>query len=287
MAKATAIVGNAGTSTDYQSLTVSGGAVSGSINVQPGWYDITIKVYNGGRLLSQNVLSKVGVGDVFITAGQSNFCNYYTPLVSTAPDDKVNSRGLTGLLPWRAGADPQDTVDGSSSSVFPALGNLITARTTYPVGFINVGHGGTTVQDWQPAGSYYPNIKTAIQTYFPGSNGFTAFLWHQGENDAGAGTTQVTYTAKLKVIIDQIRADAGWTMPCLIAVATHPNEATGAGVSAGQVDVGTNYTRCFQGANTDTLDNTYRTDNVHFNSSTGRTAHATLWYNALVSAGLI
>lgn len=281
------IEGEVGTTSAFQNLTVSGGAVSGSILAAPGWYNLEIKIYSGSTLLSRNILPQVGVGDIFITAGQSNFANYYATLTTANPNDKVNARGITGGTPWQRAADPQPGPDNTNSSVFPKLGDLITARTTYPVGFISVAQGNTAVVDWIPGTANYTKIHTAITTYLSGANAFRAFLWHQGENDGAFSTTQGNYTSRLQLIIDEIRADAGWQVPCLIAKATHPNEVAGAGVILAQVAVGTTYLGCFAGANTDSLDDTYRSDGVHFNATTGRNAHAQLWYDALVAAGLI
>ncbi len=84
-----------------------------------------------------------------------------------------------------------------------------------------------------------------------------------------------------------MQTDAGQAVPFGVAVTeTHPNQATGAGVMAGQAQVAA-LTNCYTGANPDTLGNTFRYDTVHFNSITGRSAHAGLWYAALLSNGLI
>lgn len=217
---------------------------------------------------------------VFITAGQSNAANYAKPLDTSVPGVNVLASGLTGPT-FSQAFDPQPVADNTFSSPWPRLGDALYARTGRRIKFISVGQGNTQISQWVPGQANYNKIKSAVQL-FP-VNGFTAFLWHQGENDASFGTSQSAYSSALISIINQLRADAGWNAPCGIAIATHPNEATGAGVIAAQTSVGTTYYACFQGANTDTLGNTFRqVDNTHFTTPTGTTAHANLWYNAIV-----
>jgi hypothetical protein len=222
--------------------------------------------------------------DIIITAGQSNFANFYTVLNTTPPDINVSSRGLTGQSPWRNAYDPQPVADGVNSSVFPILGNLIVGYTKKPIGFINLGVSNSTVSSWAPNGANYSRIQSALSI---ADGPIIAFLWQNGETDSANGASQNSYATSLKAMIDQMRIDAGSQIPCGISITSHPNEATGAGVRAAQIDVGTTYTGCFQGANTDTLNNSYRTDTIHFNSTTGRDSHAGLWFNALRAAGLL
>lgn len=280
--RATPVATFPGTQSDWQSVNIDGSGVNGPVTVSGGWYTLEIKVFNGNSYISNKVSDKVGCGDNFLIGGQSNGDNYYQPLDSTPPNDRVSSRGITALLPWRLATDPQDTADNVYSSIVPSLGNLLSTHTGYPVGFISVALGNTYVHDWIPTNANYLRIRSAI-ALFPGSN-FRAFLWIHGENDASAGTSQSSYTTDLESIIDQIRIDAGYQVPCGIPVSeTHPYEATGAGVLAAQTAVA-NYGGCFTGANPDSLGNSYRSDTVHFNTTTGQSAHATMWYNAIVSA---
>lgn len=231
--------------------------------------------------------TKYGAGNVpdtsplvFITAGQSNAANYAKPLDTSVPGPLVTSRGLTSG--FSQAFDPQPTADNTFSSPWPRLGDALVAQTGRPVQFLSVGVGNTWIADWVPGTANYQLIKSAM-LLFANGKGFTGFLWHQGENDASSGTSQADYTTALQSIINQIRIDAGWEVPCGIAIATHPNEVTGAGVAAAQLAVGSSYPHCFKGADTDTLGNSYRYDTVHFNTTTGTEAHAALWATAIIN----
>lgn len=274
-------VAASGIQTGWQTINIDDTGVNGAITVTPGWYTIEMKIYNGLTYISNEVSEKVGCGDNIMVSGQSNGTNYYTPDDFTPPADMINSRGITAMLPWRLATDPQDSADNTHSSIVPALGALLSAHTGFPVGFISNGLGNTTVNQWIPAGPNYQRIRDSINL-FPGKQ-FLTWIWIQGENDAAFSTSQASYYADLRSIGDQINTDAGYVVPCGIPVAeTHPNEVTGAGTIAGQTQMAAS-TGCYVGANPDSLNNTYRSDTVHFNTTTGQLAHATLWYNSIVS----
>ncbi len=279
-ARVTPISGYPGTQSAWQVLSVTAGAVSGNISAAAGWYSLEIQTCQNGSLVEQSSVARVGVGDLIMISGQSNGTNYYQPLVSTPPDDRVNSRGITVGLPWRLATDPQDSADNVYSSIAPALGNLIVAHTGFPVGIISNGLGNTAVADWLPNGANYQRIRDTI-TLFGGN--FLTWIWIQGENDASLNTSQASYYADLRTIGSQINTDAGQVIPCGIAVTmTHPYEATGVGTMAGQTQMAAS-AGCYAGANPDSLGNTFRYDTIHFNTTTGQAAHALLWYNSIVS----
>ncbi len=280
-ARANPIGGYSGTDTGFVAIPVHSGFVDGYLPAAAGWYSLEVKTYDGGHVLVDDVtLAKVGIGDIYVTAGQSNAANYYSPFHTSSPNDAVNARSAS--VTWQQANDPQPGPDNTLSSVWPTLGNLLFADTTFPVGFVSVGQGNTTVSQWAPGTADYLLLKAAVKL-FP-KFGFRMFLWHQGENDASFGTTQASYFNSLQSIIERGRSDAGWDFPCGIANSvTHPNEATGAGTAAGQNQAATTIRGCFSGANTDTLDNTYRYDTVHFQTTTGQAAHAQLWHDAIVA----
>ena len=67
-----------------------GGFYSGSITVRGGWYELQVRGTLNGNVISSTDLQRVGVGEVFLVAGQSNaqgFFNYGAP---SPGDDRVN-----------------------------------------------------------------------------------------------------------------------------------------------------------------------------------------------------
>jgi len=247
-----------------------------------GWYELELRGMRSGRVIATGKLERVGVGEVFVTCGQSNSANYGNPRLN-AQDDRVSSCDFqTGL--WRDGSDPQLGATGVGGSPWPVLGDLIAKKFDVPVGFICAGVGSTQVSFWMPDGKGYSRLKQALQ--LAGAYGCRAVLWHQGESDSISGTTAESYARMLTHTIAQSRKDAGWDVPWGVALASfHPApEATTerqAAVVAGQREVLATIPCVFKGPETDGFHaRGWLCDDVHFNAQ-GLAAHAFGWAEAL------
>jgi len=248
---------------------------SGILSVPAGgWYRIEVRTQPVAGAVAQAAVEKVGVGDVFITMGQSNSANHGKPAMRPR-SDRVSAWGYSG---WQVGADPQPFATGVGGSPWPVLGDYLVAHLGVPVAFISVGYGGTRVAQWQPSGSLYKRLKNALTVVGP--RGARAILWHQGEDDVVWGTSADQYAERLKAIINQSRLDAGWPIPWVIAAVSYvPQrgyEAKSAAVREGQRKVIDGMT-VFPGPRTDDLiGSTLRYDGVHFTEA-GLREHARRW----------
>lgn len=282
--------GNSGTSTDWQTISTapSGGAFSGSLGNVPagGWYQIEVRGVTAGIPGSAVVRQKVGVGDIYVTCGQSNSANYGQGGY-TAGDDRVCARTSVTGSNWILAADPLPIAGGSGGAVWTRLGDLLAAAEDIPIGFIAVGVGSTQVGEWIPGSSNFNNLlKPALQS-FP-ANGFRAVLWHQGESDAIANTSAATYANRLNSVIAQSRIDAAWQAPWYIAEAAfHPatNLAQEEPVTAGQRQAIHSDPLVFFGPTTDAFhledaSGGKLVDTVHFNNA-GLLDHAQQWRDIL------
>ena len=217
--------GNSGSDTAWFSITPSptGGTFSGSLGPVSagGWYQIEVRSVTAGAPGVTSSVQRVGVGDIYLTAGQSNSANYGTPAAVCA-DDRVSSYNYSDGS-WAKAADPMPGPDGPGGSVWTRLGDLLAARDNLPVAFVCMGQGSSEVSQWVPGtGGYYASHITVAVQAFP-VNGFRAFLWHQGESDAIANTTPAVYQTRLNSVISQSRVDAGWSVPWYISEASfHP-----------------------------------------------------------------
>lgn len=223
-AKVTALQG--GTSTDWVTIqsNPSNGNFLGSLNVTGGWYRLEVRGVRGGSPVGvPSSLDKVGVGEVFMIAGQSNAQgitvqdaqgNEYIPPGQIDPEDRVNVVSYTNATTYSL-ADPplpgfmklmpdsRYGLRGFGSWGWGWLGNLIAGRFNVPVLFINAAFAGTQVDAWSKsaAGLPAPNIfcqSCADPNYPPGMPygnlklslqyyasmlGVRAVLWMQGETD--------------------------------------------------------------------------------------------------------
>jgi hypothetical protein len=280
---------NSGTTTAWQTIKTNptGGTFSGNLtNVSAGgWYQIEVRSVTGVTPSASATRNKVGVGDIYLTAGQSNSANHGAPAYTPA-DDRVCARTAVTGSSWQHGYDPMPIATGTGGSPWSRLGDLLAAADNLPVGFLCVGVGATQVSQWQPGTANYDTLlKPALQSL---GTGFRAVLWHQGESDSIANVTAANHAALLASMIARSRQDAGWTVPWYVAeVSFHPATylSQEEPVTAGQRLAAYADPNVFLGASTDWFhledaSGGKLADTVHFNAA-GLSDHATQWRDIL------
>ncbi len=158
----------------------------------------------------------IGVGEVFVLAGQSN--------VSGGSASLYDYSSVNGLKSGLFITDWADETTGGAVWNFVATNALSCLRC--PIAFLLVEHGGTNIDQWTPAegSGYYEEITGAPTA--AGTNGLRAVLWWQGEGDSD-GTTQAAYYAALSDIADGVLADLGVKlMPCKLQLLNPANAST-------------------------------------------------------------
>ena len=253
----------------------------GTIEVPTGWHRLELRFMNDGAQVALQSVNPVGVGEVFIVAGQSNSANSGdAPLTPT--DSRVSTWGPSG---WRFGYDPQPAATDNRGSPWPVAGDLLASRYDVPIGFLSVGYGGTQVDRWVPSqNDLFPRITDALDAVEP--NGARAILWHQGESNAG-GTAAEDYARMLGEVVLGSREYAGYEIPWIVArVSFIPN---GDSVKMGWIIEGQNSVidddpLTFPGPYTDDLNGTqWRYDTIHFNEA-GLREHASRWDTRISTA---
>ncbi len=282
-ARAIIMDGFTGTATNWLTIenNPSDGSFSSTLKISAGgWYQLEVQAYNGDTPSSITRVYRIGVGEVFITAGQSNSANCgspaYTPAHSTVS-------AWTGTN-WRHAYDPQPIASCTGGSPWSRLADLLIDELNVPIGFVSVGVAGTRVDRWVPsANDLYPLLHDAIMDIGP--TGMRAILWHQGESDAvrPPTTDTETYAARLKQVIQQSRIDAGFPVPWGIALVSwmpesyNQQEEWRQGVRNGQIKVIQSDPFNFLGPDTDIWPGSeFRHDTIHFNAL-GLQLHAEAW----------
>jgi len=265
--------------------TIENGSFSGTLEVSSGWYSIELRGIASNTQVVSAALSPIGIGDVLITAGQSNSANRGSP--PQIPDlDCVSARLSPSANIWQLATDPQPIASGDGGSPWPQLGDLLVGINNVPVGFVSLGVSGTRVDQWLPGTTNYDNrLRETIKSLMS-HGGFKAILWHQGESDSLAGTSSNDYKFRLQQIIAQSRIDAGWDVPWGVALASYyPGSSllNQSQIIIGQQSVINEDPLVFKGAYTDDFHLIgFLHDAVHFNQQ-GLDEHAARWAASLTS----
>jgi len=269
-----------------------------------GFYEFDIRAVQSGDPIAETKVPHVGVGEVFVIAGQSNSTNYGEERQQTTSGMVVSFGGDA----WVIANDPQPGVQDHSTkgSFIPAFGDALYERYHVPIGVASVGHGSTSVRQWLLKGERievaptYPKFVTSsgpnslectgelfdgmmkrIQQL--GRGGFRALLWHQGESDSNQKPEhQITgddYRRMLEHIIRESRQAAGWFFPWFVAqVSYSPKSSIAPQIRDAQQSLSKSAI-ALEGPDTDTLTGEYRQNHgtgVHFSAS-GLQAHGKLW----------
>ncbi len=257
---------------------------SGRISLKAGgWYAIAVRARLGDAVVAEAAIARVGVGEVFITAGQSNSANFGKPRQIARDDRVVYFNGKT-FVPAR---DPIPGGCGRDGSVWSILGDLIAKSQQVPVCFRSASPTWTQVKNWMPGVQFkswtlYNTLLGRVRQFPKG--GVRAILWHQGESDSTAKTAAEAYCNSLKTIIDSLNNDVGYELPWFVAQASYRTK----GEVADQAEVAKGQQLLWEkgfakrGPNTDVLGPEYRVGGVHFNQR-GLTAHADKWFEALAA----
>jgi hypothetical protein len=272
-----------------------------------GWYRCEFRVKDAAPVEAPHV----GVGEVFIVAGQSNATNY----------GEVRQQTRSGMVAayssagWQLANDPQPGVqDGSRNGSFiPAFGDALYERYQVPIGVAAVGHGSTSVRQWLPEGERFgvaPTMGKFVRAIAPGvwesdgtlfhgmmaaidafgRGGFRALLWHQGESDAHQkpehDISAAEYKRLMEIVIRKSRDEAGWEFPWFVAQASYhtPGDPSCPPIRDAQRSLWTAGI-AFEGPDTDQLVGDDRQNGgagVHF-SDAGLKAHGRLWADKIAA----
>jgi hypothetical protein len=238
-----------------------------------GWYHVDIRVRANGQTIAETTIHYVGIGEVFVTCGQSNSTNYG----STGP---VRNKTETGLVAsfgggsWQLCEDPlPGSSDGSQGgSPWTFFGDAMVRKYQVPVAIAITGHGGAPVQYWTPG--KFPFLWMMARINQLGPNGFRALLWHQGESSVNKSSEY--YYDTLKEIIEASRQVAGWDIPWMVAQVSYrsPKEPSFDTTRSAQQKLWTDGI-ALPGPDTDTLIGEDRTG-IHLSLS-GLKKHGEMW----------
>ena len=294
-ARAVPVIDGQGIETAWKELQTApkGGAYQGKLQIYAGWYTLEVRGTVAGQVVGRAVLQRLGVGEVFIIAGQSNAQGLKKFGGPSAVDDRVQY--ISNFV-----NDDIDQLDDPPAPVFSKitdkvnfisprgqtawcwgiLGDLLVAKLNMPVLFINVAWEGTSAKDWalsaqglptttpfgykMPLHMPYANLRISAQNY-ASQYGLRAILWMQGETDGSrdnAGDRLVAgYRDNLQTLMNYLGAHTGKRITWVIARTSRispdentPNSTYPAIIAAQNAVIDQNFNSTWAGPETDPLD---------------------------------
>lgn len=174
-----------------------------------GWYRLEFRLRRGERVVASAAVEPVGVGEVFLIAGQSYAAGANDEVLQLSDPAQRGVAFDMQSKSWRVAHDPQPGV-GDGGTIWPAMIDELLPAWQVPIGLVNVAVGATTVQQWMPDGKLFPRLIEAGRQV----SGFRAVLWQQGESDVFEKTTTDDYVQRLTAIHSKANAkwmtDAAW-----------------------------------------------------------------------------
>ncbi|GAB3509850.1 hypothetical protein GCM10027442_17710 [Emticicia fontis] len=294
----------------------SGGVFNGILfGIPGGWFRLEVRSFVGQSVNGTSTVNRVGIGEVFLIAGQSN-AQGLEGIGVGAIDERVVTHSEVSWYDNNAGQCDNKfpnypslsqlssgfSKTGLSSWAYGRLGDLLTSRLGVPVAFFNAAATSTSSINWrqssdgqatenhynpsQPTfcnqlGVPYSNLKK-VMNYYASIFGVRAILWHHGETDNFINTVGSEYQNNVSYVIGKSRGDFGSLIPWVVSKATLFNyNETQADIRVAQQNLGNdNGNKIFSGPDTDGLNASYRQDDVHFNQS-GVIELSNLWNAAL------
>lgn len=269
---------------------IKDGRFSGNLELETGgWYTLAVRFRKSAAdpaVLAETAVERVGVGDVFVTAGQSNSVNYGHPRQASKEALSVYFGGKQ----FTPAADPIPDACGDGGTPWPILGDLLSRTTRAPVCFRSATVNWLRVREWIP-GARSGNIERLVErAKWFGPGGFRAVLWVQGEADAGRPdfTPAEQYVREAAAMITFSRQQLGWPVDWFVAGTCYCppqggqdwKEGMAAVLKAQKVlwDKGVAH----RGPDTNDLVGSpeYRHDGIHFGPR-GLLVHAERWYAVL------
>lgn len=161
----------------------------------------------------------LGVGNLFLIAGQSNSSGYSRDSAMDPPQPGVHlfrnrSRWDMACHPMNestfAGSLPNEEMGVPGVSPYLSFGKRFRELSGCPVGFIQTSLGGSTMTQWlPPSGPLYQNLldKVALTR-----GQYAGVLWYQGCSDTTPSDAPL-YGERFRTLVTSLRKDLGYDIP--------------------------------------------------------------------------
>lgn len=211
----------------YQTIdsVLTNGFYDGILTAQAaGQGDLVVRFTNNTSV--STTVPLVGVGDVFIVAGQSNAVGRgQNPQSYSHPTLKASVFRADDA--WRELTDPSD-IFTDQGSAWPLVATYVMDSQEVPVAFLTTATGATGLvspQDWKKNGTGQKRYEAALLRVLRSHiNSAKAVLWYQGETDAGGGVSRSNYLAGQQALTNNFATDIAGAPKTIIASLSQINK---------------------------------------------------------------
>ena len=268
---------------------------SGSLINQPEGQGILEVRFSNNPSVKDTVVN-VGVGDIYVIAGQSNASGRGTTLNSYMHSElKATLFGNDDV--WKELTDASDSdinqvdevsADGiAKGSIWPLIATDIMEAEGVPVAFIPTARGGTRIIQWQPVADHsdpltlYGSMHRRINAV---GGKIKGILFFQGESDAQMDTTLSDYENLLNNYVNTVVSDFPG-VSVIIGQIGHANFDGLDAIREAQINVVTSNSNAHIGPATYDINlSDENGDTLHYKSDNDIQEFARRWFSAIHSA---
>ncbi|HEY5585888.1 MAG TPA: sialate O-acetylesterase [Ruminiclostridium sp.] len=161
-----------------------------------------------------DMIHHVGVGDLYVIAGQSNSAGYGKDFIFDPPEIGIHLLKNSGK--WDLASHPmnestgtihEDNREGANPGHSPYLSfaRQLKRELGYPIGLVQAALGGSPLSAWNPEedGILYRNMMNIINSQ---GNMIKGILWYQGCSDTTEGLSD-SYLDRFESMVSHLRGE--------------------------------------------------------------------------------
>ncbi len=318
-----------GTNTGWKTINYRDAAKPyfyGKLQAEGGWYSLEVRAMKNGTVVGTASRDRVGIGEVFVIAGQSNSTGTTTFIENNVKygvgfdntedrsmimhyANKFNNYGSLpiGFSQMNASVVPNDTVFIGPFQIAPwcwgRFAEGMVDSLNVPILLYGAGFGGTSVLWWkESANGEHVSVSPehfvkeqyghpygalkSVLSYYASLTGLRAVLWHQGEADHSM--TGTNYTNNLNSVIERSRVHSDHSNLAWVVARATWSQGNAPHIIVAQNNVINADPNVFAGPETDNLFGyTYRSDNIHLDKDIGLSSHSDYWINSVLNNGVL